>query len=206
MKFSTAIVSLLPAVALAGVDEIEEMLKQQAQNTTERGIIHVDNPILASLEAIWNYGCWCYFQENHGKGSGEAQNFMDKHCQILHHGYTCILMDAEDESDHTCDPFTNDYNTIQVLGNSADQLEVDCEAKNPGNNCAIRACAVESFFVLNIFAEFFGSNVFDPSLKHDLGIFDPSTCRGNGGTGGPGSPWACCGSYTELGSGFLGKF
>lgn len=190
--------------ANAGRNEMETYLNVLKNNTVEseveaRGIVAVDNPLFTTLEPIWGYGCWCYFQEDHGKGSGEPQNFVDKHCQTLHHGYTCIMMDALDDSDPGCDPFTQDYNTIQIIGNDVRNVDVDCEAQNNGDNCAIRSCAVETYFILNIFHELFTANIFDPSLKHDLGNFDPKTeCRsqGNGqGPGGNSSPWDCCAPY-----------
>lgn len=196
MKFLAA--SLLPAFALAGVAEMEQMLSALGNDTqvNQRNQINVNNPIYTTLAAIWNYGCWCYFQDQHGKGSGEAQNYIDEHCKILHHGYTCVMMDAADENDNTCDPFTHEYNTITVLGAVPEQVQIDCEARNAGDNCAIRSCAVESYFVLNIFQEALGPNTFDQSLKHDLG-WDASVCRGSGNTanGGNPSPWECCGSY-----------
>lgn len=190
---------VLPA-AYAGIIEIEDMLLQAENDTMSmslgRSMFDVNNPLFASLDAIWGYGCWCYFQDEHGQGQGAAQNFVDRHCQILHHGYSCIKMDAADENDPDCEPFVEDYNTIQVLGNNEFALEADCEAKNAGNNCAIRSCAVESFFVLNIFNDFFSGKLFDPSLKHDLGQFDPfDVCPRNAPKDN--SPWECCGDYPK---------
>jgi hypothetical protein len=196
MKSIIASLGFTLPLAFAGVSEMDAMLAELGNSTVgERNMINVNNPIHTTLSAIWNYGCWCYFQDNHGKGSGEAQNYMDEHCRILHHGYTCVMMDAADENDNTCDPFTHEYNTITIIGAVPEQVQIDCEARNPGDNCAIRSCAVESFFVLNVFNEAFGPNTFDPSLKHDLGTFDNSVCRGNGGGSGGSSPWSCCGSY-----------
>jgi len=199
MKSVFALAASTIPMAFAGVSQMNYMLSALANDTkvNQRNMINVNNPIYTTLEPIWNYGCWCYFQENHGKGSGEAQNYMDEHCKVLHHGYTCVMMDAADENDNSCDPFTHDYNTISIIGAVPEQVEIDCEAKNPGDNCAIRSCAVESFFILNVFAEALGSNIFDPSLKHDAPHnWDSSVCRGTGGTGpGANSPWACCGSY-----------
>lgn len=197
MKSVFVTIGLSLPLAFAGVDEMDEMFDALGNSTEQnaRNIINVNSPIHTTLSAIWNYGCWCYFQEQHGKGSGEAQNYMDEHCRVLHHGYTCVMMDAADENDNTCDPFTHDYNTITIIGAVPEQVSMDCEAQNAGDNCAIRSCAVESFFVLNVFNEAFGPNTFDPSLKHDLG-WDDSVCHGQG-NGGPGrnSPWECCGSY-----------
>jgi len=147
-----------------------------------------------SMSAIWEYGCWCYFQEDHGRGRGTPQNAVDDICQILHHGYTCIKMDAITEN-VPCDPFNHAYSTVPTLGNSQQQLEVDCIAGNPGDVCAQRICLVESKFVMNFIQ--IGTTpgfTFDPSLKHDLNIFDPNTCR-NGNGGKPDRDEECCGVY-----------
>lgn len=194
----SVIATLALPMAFAGVSQMDSMLAELGNSSAadgQRSVIGVNSPIQTTLSQIWNYGCWCYFQDNHGKGSGEAQNYMDEHCRVLHHGYTCVMMDAADENDNTCDPFTHEYNTITILGAVPEQVQIDCETVNAGDNCAIRSCAVESYFVLNIFAEAFGPNTFDPTLKHDNG-FDASVCRGTGGTGsGSNSPWSCCASY-----------
>jgi len=150
-------------------------------------------PLTTSMSNVWEYGCWCYFQDDHGRGRGQPQNEMDSICQVLHHGYTCIIMDAITEG-IDCDPFTHGYTTIQVLGNSNQELEVDFTTANNGDVCATRTCLVEAQFILNFIH--IGTTpgfVFDPTLKHDLGIFDPNTCKSGQGRG-----WIeeeCCGVY-----------
>ena len=64
------------------------------------------------------------------------------------------MMDAADENDNTCDPFTHEYNTITILGAVPEQVQIDCETVNAGDNCAIRSCAVESYFVWSGFWNF----------------------------------------------------
>ena len=122
MKFLAA--SLLPAFAFAGVAEMEKMLSELGDSSAPAGGQRsqlqspepdVNNPITTILSQIWNYGCWCYFQDNHGRGRGEAQNYMDEHCKVLHHGYTCIMMDADDEGDNNCNPLTHEYKKLNRL-------------------------------------------------------------------------------------------
>ena len=100
--------------------------------------------IQTSIQQISNYGCWCYFQENHGKGRGAPVDDVDQYCQYLHHGYECAMIDAELEG-HQCTPWLQEYNSTVILGNSQEELNVECERKNRDNNCAIRACLVESY-------------------------------------------------------------
>ena len=129
------------------------------------------SPVLqASLSKINNYGCWCFFQDDHHRAKGPPQNEVDEFCKILHNGYECAIIDSE-EKDLSCTPWKVEYNTSTVIGNTAEEVETNCIDSNSGY-CAQRACIVENFFILNIFSVFFTSTPFDPSLKHELGIFD----------------------------------
>ena len=100
--------------------------------------------IQTSIQQISNYGCWCYFQEEHGKGKGAPVDDVDQYCQYLHHGYECAIIDGELEGEK-CTPWKQEYNSTVRLGNSQEELNVECERKNQGDNCAIRACLVESY-------------------------------------------------------------
>merc|ERR1711937_886320 len=77
------------------------------------------------LEPIDQYGCWCYFQEDHGKGRGIPVNEIDEKCKILHNGYTCILMDAELAGDDDCVPWDIPYQSGSGLGLAADEPDND---------------------------------------------------------------------------------
>merc|ERR1712150_127070 len=132
--------------------------------------------IQTSIQQISNYGCWCYFQENHGAGKGAPVDDVDQYCQYLHHGYECAMLDAELEGT-TCTPWKQDYNSTVMLGKPQDELNVECEMKNSGNKCAIRACLVESYFVLNIFGAFLsGVNAPKPAYKHENGFIPSQEC------------------------------
>lgn len=153
------------------------------------------------IDSINSYGCWCYFQENHGRGKGSPQNEVDAQCKILHDGYTCIIMDAEAEG-KTCTPWDQSYNSGTGLGlvvsdpeNNTHEAAIhkSCSRVNRKNNCAARACMVENYFVMQIFKQFLASVVFDPSLKHALGNFSPAAdCPTRPG---PYSEKECCGKY-----------
>lgn len=132
--------------------------------------------IHTSIQQISNYGCWCYFQEAHGNGRGAPVDDVDQYCQYLHHGYECAMIDAEIEGKE-CVPWKQGYNSSVILGNTQEQLNVECEAKNQGNNCAIRACLVESYFVLNIFGAFLsGVNAPKTIYKHENGFNTSMEC------------------------------
>ena len=74
---------------------MENMFTELKNQTGYRGIL--EDGENSTLAPIWNYGCWCYFQEDHGKGTGEPRNSVDEFCQALHHGYTCIMMDSNSD-------------------------------------------------------------------------------------------------------------
>ena len=91
-------------------------------------------------------------------------------------------------------PYTEDYNIISVFATNEETIQIECEARNVGNNCAIRSCMVESLFVSKILRELFGG--FDPDLKHDLGIFDRQICKNNVNVAASGNRH-CCGNFPQ---------
>merc|ERR1711912_27085 len=104
------------------------------------------------IENIDEYGCWCYFQEDHGKGRGPPANEVDAQCKKLHDGYTCIILDAEAEGDE-CTPWDVPYSSGTGLGlvaddpennNNANALRKSCARANRFDDCAQRSCIVES--------------------------------------------------------------
>merc|ERR1712226_1630911 len=145
--------SLLAAAipsAFANLSLMEADLSALMANTTnvDRNLVDMMG---ASITAINGYGCWCYFEESHGKGRSQPVNDIDGFCQILHNGYDCVMMDAELEGDDECIPWEVDYNSAPQ---SFDDLTPECERRNegmPGGNCAVRACIVEGFFVASVF-------------------------------------------------------
>ena len=156
------------------------------------------------VQSINGYGCWCYFQEDHGKGRGIPMNEVDAQCKILQDGYSCILMDAVDEGDLDCVPWDVEYNSATGLGMMVDDpnndnvekaLRTKCNKANKKNNCAARACMVENYFVIQTVKLFLTGVEFDPSLKHDLGNFNAKEeCVIKQGQHGK-SDKQCCGNY-----------
>jgi len=120
---------------------------------------------LVFLKNLWNYGCWCRFEEMHGTGMGAPVNKMDEVCRTLHHGYTCMQHD-----DGECAPFGQKYRSVVHSAESKDTMVIDCASKNPnGDECNHRACAVESWFVLEILRLYFKEKyAFDPAFMAPL--------------------------------------
>jgi len=112
---------------------------------------------LQAFEDIDGYGCWCYFEDDHGLGRSAPQDVFDTHCRTIHDGYTCAIMDHGD----TCIPWEVDYNSgIESL--DVENLVSLCESNNAGNDCAISACKVEGLFVYELFQLATNNNQADP--------------------------------------------
>ena len=222
MKFFT-LATALPALALAG----KRSKKSDDDGPTQSGIEHfmediadIEDSLPESLinempksfgsdwsaeiiDSINEYGCWCYFQNDHGKGRGSPVNEVDAQCKILQDGYACILMDAEDEGEDSCTPWDVKYNSASGLGmlasdtdnndNLEDSLRYKCKRANRKSNCAARTCMVENYFVIRLVRLFLHGVPFDPSVKHSLGIFNPENdCPTKAGEK---SDKECCGEY-----------
>lgn len=188
---------LLGQMAWAGVDQMDAGLKALAEQYNAKrnatglraGLISPDH---ATLGKIWNYGCWCYFNDNHGNGRSEPYNQVDGFCKVLHDGYDCVMMDAADDGVTGCVPWDQPYSPVIQLGINNEDLEIECAQKND-NDCSRRSCSVEGRFILNIFGAFFSGVPFDPTPKHSLGTFNPADdCPI---IPGPPSPKECCGDY-----------
>jgi len=204
MKATAAVSSilLLSKNAFAGYSEIESMIEQAQANLTtmDRNLGGGDTAFLmgSPLEKINGYGCWCFLQEEHGQGAGEAQNEVDAHCQTLHHGYSCVKIDASYGDENCPQPWAIEYNIIPLTawmfgGNSGRDMYADCKNLNQDSECAARTCAVESFFTLNLIGEFLSMKPFDATLKHSDGWSHSDNCPRK--LGSDQSPLECCGEY-----------
>ena len=134
------------------------------------------------MDQINNYGCYCYFEENHGKGKGVAQDSIDRICKTLHDGYECIMMDQA-ELGNSCTPWTVQYNSTNGAGFSPSLQSVidSCESQNDINDlCAIESCKVEAYFISNLVNYFVSGGLIDDSLKHENGFDVDSQCRTRG--------------------------
>lgn len=208
MRILSTITLLYPSMTWATMHLMEKqfnsLIAHKLGITNPNAEVMRSLSVSTSLRAIENYGCWCYFQDDHGKGRGQPANEVDGFCKTLHDGYECAILDGNDEQESPeCVPWKIDYNATALMGNDQDMLEIECKYNNPASHCAARACVIENYFILNIFAAFLEGDNFDPSLKHELGHFDPeSECSAPGeggslGEGGTGSlrQKSCCGFY-----------
>ena len=88
-KFIGFTISVLAGNALAGWDQMKKELNALMDNSTMRALTKED------LQLLDQYGCWCYFEDDHGNGRGKPINEIDAQCKILHDGYACAIMDGD---------------------------------------------------------------------------------------------------------------
>ena len=180
------------AFALVAADKasIDRQLLALVQNSSLRAF---SGQIADSIPQLDEYGCWCYFYDNVGRGKGNPVDEVDAMCKALGEGYECAIRDSEDEG-LDCTPWTVDYTAGTGSGRA---LYTSCQQLN-ANACAARACSVEGTFVDNLFAVLVsGNGIPYADYSHAQG-FDPATdagCPVKKGTAGSGSEKACCGAY-----------
>jgi hypothetical protein len=186
-----ALSAIMAAHVSASLDDaMQKMLSSQSSDVQRAFSGQMGN----TINGLNEYGCWCYFYEDHGRGKGQPVDAIDEMCKILHDGYECAMRDAEDEGT-TCVPWEVVYTS--ALGGSGLSVAEECAQVNSGNNCAIRACTVEGSFVGNLLDAFIGGGAtINNDNRHSNG-FDVSTgCTVKKNGGGP-SNKACCGNYPD---------
>lgn len=149
--------------------------------------------LTSSIASLDEYGCWCYFDNNHGRGKAQPVDAVDELCKILHDGYECAMRDAEDEGT-TCIPWEVQYDA--GIGGSPLEMNEQCAEANPGNNCAIRACIIEGTFVANLLDVFVSGGKINPAHRHEIGFNPEVECIVKKNGGGPTNK-QCCGEYPD---------
>jgi len=121
-----------------------------AQNVTMRNSASNQAVANAGFFDMQNgYGCWCYYGDEHldRLAKGAPLDDYDRACQKLSWGYECAIVDAENRGE-SCVPWATAYEVVPFT----DGLDfvAECTNVNAGNQCAIDACVVESFYVTTI--------------------------------------------------------
>lgn len=164
----------------------------EALENSERSFAFFIEPYLATID---NYGCWCYFEDEHIKGKGPVVNTVDSYCKTMVYGYECAIMDGE-TTGNTCNtPWDEPYIPHNVAITPVSSVAEQCAANNPGNSCHIWACIVEGHMTEQVFADFISLVVYDPTYKHSNNFFDPEDSCHIIGTGSGQSEKSCCGNY-----------
>lgn len=156
----------------------------------------------ALFAPIYEYGCWCYLDPSsdyRSNAHGRTMDAIDQGCKTLVGGYRCATLDAKAE-ELECDAQTVEYTTFNFFASDPTNLEADCEAANPGDACAQRACQIEGLFTFPFIGFFFSgienSDDYDANMVHVNagGPFDPEIeCAGF--LNPIQSESECCGKY-----------
>merc|ERR1712178_466442 len=196
MKTEIFFSTLLSQPIFGNLAKIDAMIAEWRANATANGqgpttrgsMLHSTS----TLRALENYGCFCYFDENHTKGSGNPKNEIDERCLSLHQGYSCAKIDG------SCDePWNANYQVVVGFlelysSTSPDQIAVDqCSVSNSG--CELRACITEVNFAVAMFRDvsvFQGT--YDQQYHHSNNFNTATECpKKSPQVGGV----SCCGDY-----------
>ena len=149
----------------------------------------------SDMDLINEYGCWCYFQNDHGHGRGAPVDEIDMLCKKLHDGYTCAIMDSAAQNDE-CVPWEIEYESAlgsgMVLGMSLETIRAECDVQNPVNNCANWVCKIEGYFVTQLVLYFTHGGLINHSYRHANGFDPKNDCPISSGVD---SEKACCDDY-----------
>jgi len=186
--FASAACTLLLQTANAGFMQMQYDFVTLVRNNTALRSLSLS--LGATFDELNQYGCWCYFEQDHGMGHGQTLDDFDSLCKVLANGYDCIKLDVG----ASCIPWEINYNSGQSGG--LDNLPTTCAANNPGDDCKINSCIVEGRFVLSLFQQIVMNQAqLDQGLKTNSGFNQDQVC--NFGSGNVEGPVTCCGAYPE---------
>ena len=103
----------LAGLASADFDNIQRQIMAQVRNSSMRAF---QGNVQEAIQQFDNYGCWCYFYDNVGRGKGTPVDELDGLCKTLHDGYTCAIIDSEEEGQE-CTPWEVPYRRSKIEKN-----------------------------------------------------------------------------------------
>merc|ERR1712048_659652 len=130
---------------------------QKNDSMTADGLRSISAAFSAVFESFNGYGCWCYFEAEHGYGRGQAVDEIDQLCHDLANGYDCAMMDTN----NVCIPWEVDY--VSGIGGGPEEIVSRCDTNNINNSeCAKIACKIEGMFVQKMFGQVFSNTGINP--------------------------------------------
>jgi len=146
------------------------------------------------FDGIWNYGCWCYFSNNAGHGSGQPVDELDAICQELQYCYRCARIDSWNNGEEICSPGQQDY-TVSVnhsfMNSNSKAILASCSSHNGDDDCAIHTCCCEMNFIRNLLKLLFAGFQIQYQ-KYNRKTWDNGMCHGPGHRP---TVLDCCGIY-----------
>merc|ERR1711912_101763 len=215
MKLVATALSAAFGIASASMESLHNNIKAAVAANSNRTGRAFQGAVANGFAPINGYGCWCYLdaewrdeekqQINRASilAHGKVVDDMDASCRDLINSYKCIEMDAEKNGIEDCDAQAVAYVQHSFLPGA--DITADCNAKNPGNECAANACIVEGSFIIRYIDYLTGAQSitthpdFNQDYQHTSqgGTFDPDTnCPGIPNP--VGSDKECCGDHALL--------
>jgi len=194
LQITLTILSLTPCQST--LTEIATMLETPtAENSTSPDQRKIGGLWSHWLENLNQYGCWCYFNADFGKGKSKPVDDLDVACKALHNGYECVEIDSLVEGE-VCTSWDQSYLAISHTNLHTDAEIVEaCEVSVGATNCASRACAVETKFV-KFLSDWASIHTPDyAQFSAQSGNFDPSDSCPVSGTGNRIGEKQCCGNF-----------
>jgi len=200
MKFSTAAILSISAVS-ANLDSLSSLLNEQVnhlKNLTSGGPLRSSGStrgVSLTMDALQEYGCWCFFDDLHGMGKGEPQDGYDTACMHYHHGVECAKMEFLNEAANgECDPATVYGYVVKSMPDVVNPKNMiyDCETHNT-DSCLKATCYLETYFVKLLLAEDLVEEKSPRYYDYKLN-FDSDTCLNS--KGAREHEKFCCGAYS----------
>lgn len=187
-------VALVVFFKLASADliQIQSDITALMSNASSMRAVSVASMIGEALFNVNRYGCWCFFEADHGLGRGQPQDWVDGNCKVLANGYDCAIIDVREALNEKCEPWSVRY--ISGISQGRSQLYNECHAHNT-EICKIYSCMVEGLFSFSMFESLSMIATINPLMRESNGFKRGETCV----TGGPTerSETKCCGEYPQ---------
>jgi len=177
--------------------EAKQIISLDSSNNSTESEESLFNILIQNdITSFDKYGCFCFFEYDHGQGKGKSIDDIDEMCKVLHDGYTCAILDASDKGD-ICIPWEVEYtsgfdeNTI-AGGLSFDDLKFNCDTLNTPDSCENFACKIEGWFVQTFYLFSTSGGNINYNNKHENGFNHKKMCKGKNGNE---SEKSCCSEY-----------
>ena len=208
-------------------NEFQEKLEMIHHGKKTRTLSSHGNKFLVPipLQAIWGYGCWCFFGDDLMKGQGQPVNQLDGYCKQMQLCLRCAEADGQqcpededlDQEEAKCDPKAKGYTSNFSKVPNQESILADCLEANPSDYCAKNVCCCEMKFIADLLSLISSFTPFDPSFGHDNGFDYVNNCHGapapspvnpgpnpgngnggnNPGNGNNEPKTVCCGEYPD---------
>lgn len=194
---STLAIAALATTAQAGLTQMSQDVNALKANLTSVMGRSVTQILDEAMDRFNQWGCWCYFDDDHTKGRGQPVNELDHKCKQLSHGYACAMIDYEQtHGEDSCIPWEVAYvsGVGGLMGNNLDDLIATCNRAN-GNDCEKYACMVEGAFIIDAVRLIVKGTEIDSSFHSNNGFTPRESCPVAASNEERAAENSCCGSY-----------